>query len=105
MGSKTNKEMKNNNNFEPLKNKKWLFPETGKAGFHYDDVNNAVAGLKQDLKKAYTGLHEQELITWVEKWFPDATEREQVSRMKHPDAEKEPTYIAEEKQLKILAFS
>ena len=33
----------------PLKNKNWLFTETGKEGFHYDDVSNAVVGLKKDL--------------------------------------------------------
>lgn len=59
------------NSFEPLDNKDWLFPETGKAGFHYDDVSNAVAGLKEDLRKSYIGLHKEELIARIEKWFPD----------------------------------
>ena len=92
-------------NYKPLKNKKWLFPETGKAGFHYDDVTSAVAGLKKDLRNSYAGLHEEELITWVEKWFPDATEEDQVSRMKQPNAKREMTPTPEGKQLKIVAFS
>lgn len=37
----------NNTMHTPLKNKNWLFPESGKEGFHYDDVNNAVSGLKK----------------------------------------------------------
>jgi hypothetical protein len=64
----------------PLKNKKWLFPETGKAGFHYDDVSSAVVGLKSDLQRNYSGLNERELISEVEKWFPDITEREHASK-------------------------
>ena len=61
------------NGFEPLDNKEWLFPETGKAGFHYDDVSNAVAGLKEDLRNY---LFDEELVARVEKWFPDVVERE-----------------------------
>ena len=64
------------NNFKPLKNKDWLFPATGKAGFHYDDVSNAVIGLLDDLRKSYIDLDEEELVARVEKWFPDITERE-----------------------------
>jgi hypothetical protein len=74
------------NNFDPLKNKKWLFPETGKAGFHYDDVTSAVGGLKQEIRKSYAGLRREKFISWVEKWFPDAFERDQVSQMKKPKA-------------------
>ena len=40
----------------PLKNKNWLFTETGKEGFHYDDVSNAVVGLKKDLIESYTDV-------------------------------------------------
>ena len=61
------------NGFEPLDNKEWLFPETGKAGFHYDDVSNAVAGLKEDLRNY---LYDEELVARVEKWFPDVIKRE-----------------------------
>ena len=90
----------------PLKNKKWLFPETGKAGFHFADVSGAVAGLKQDLKSSYMGLHEEELISWVEKWFPDATEQEQRTQTKHQNTEQEAvTHKTEEdKQLTIAVF-
>ncbi len=90
----------------PLKNKKWLFPETGKAGFHFADVSGAVAGLKQDLKRSYTGLHEEELISWVEKWFPDATEQEQGTRMKRQNTEREAVThkMEEDNQLTITVF-
>ncbi len=64
------------NSFEPLQNKDWLFPETGKAGFHYDDVSKAVTGLINELRKTHMDLYEDELITWVKKWFPDITEIE-----------------------------
>jgi hypothetical protein len=64
------------NGFEPLHNKDWLFPETGKAGFHYDDVSNAVTGLIEELRKSHMDLHRKELITRVKKWFPDITERD-----------------------------
>lgn len=95
-----------NNVCTPLKNKKWLFPETGKAGFHFADVSGAVAGLKQDLKRSYTGLHEEELISWVEKWFPDATEQEQRTRMKRQNTEQEAVThkMEEDKQLTIAVF-
>ncbi len=92
------------NSFGPLKNKKWLFPETGKAGFHYDDVSNAVTGLKKDLRKTYNGLHEEELITQIEKWFPDVTEREQVSQMKQPRTSKETASMHEEGQLELVVY-
>lgn len=69
----------NNTMHTPLKNKNWLFPESGKEGFHYDDVNNAVSGLKKDLIKTYRELNEEKLVTLFEQWFPDITEREQVS--------------------------
>jgi len=96
----------NGNRFTPLKNKKWLFPETGKAGFHFADVSGAVAGLKQDLKRSYMGLHEEELISWVEKWFPDVTEQEQKTRMKCQNTEREAIThrMEEDKQLTITVF-
>lgn len=64
------------NSYEPLHNKDWLFPETGKAGFHYNDVSNAVAGLIEELRKSHMNLYGEELVAWVEKWFPDITERD-----------------------------
>lgn len=91
--------------FEPLKNKKWLFPETGKAGFHYNDISSAITGLKKDIKGSYAGLHEEELIALVEKWFPDVVEREQVSRMKQSEAKREEASMCEEGQLKLVAYS
>ena len=63
------------NNLEPLANKDWLFPETGKAGFHYDDVSNAVIGLIEELRKIYH--NEEEIVNRIEKWFPDITKRRQ----------------------------
>lgn len=92
------------NSYEPLKNKKWLFPETGKAGFHYDDVSNAVIGLKKELINSYSGLHLEELTTYVEKWFPDIEEEKQTPRIKQPITE-ETIQITTEKQMKILSFS
>jgi hypothetical protein len=89
---------------EPLKNKKWLFPETGKAGFHYDDISNAVTGLKKDIRKAYAGLHEEELMTMVEKWFPDVAERKQVSQMKQPEEKRKVIPVTERGQLKIVTY-
>ncbi len=63
------------NSFEPLYNKDWLFPETGKAGFHYNDVNSAVKGLLQDLQKYHINPSGEDFITWIEKWFPDIFRR------------------------------
>jgi hypothetical protein len=63
----------------PLRNKNWLFTETGKEGFHYDDVSDAVIGLKKELEESHVNLPETKLVALVEKWFPDVTEREQVS--------------------------
>jgi len=71
-----------NNRYTPLKNKNWLFPETGKEGFHYDDVSNAVVGLKKDLIEPYTDVSVKKFVSLVEKWFPDITEREMISWMK-----------------------
>lgn len=93
------------NSFKPLKNKKWLFPETGKAGFHYDDVSNAVAGLKKDLMMSDIGLHEEKFIARIEKWFSDVAEREPVSQMKRPEVKKKTASIYEGEQLKIVAYS
>jgi hypothetical protein len=62
----------------PLRNKNWLFTETGKEGFHYDDVSDAVTGLKKELEESHANLPETKLVALVEKWFPDVTEREQV---------------------------
>ncbi len=86
----------------PLKNKRWLFPETGKAGFHYEDVSRAVKGLQRDLHQAYAGAHEEELLSWVKKWFPDAIDQESSSspvssRGEKPSPEKE-------HQLTIMTF-
>ena len=100
MGKKLTGVMK----FEPLKNKKWLFPETGKAGFHYNDISSAVTGLKKDIRESYNGLHEEELMTLVEKWFPDVVEREQTSRMKQSEAKIEATSMREGGQLKLVAY-
>lgn len=66
----------------PLKNKNWLFTETGKEGFHYDDVSNAVIGLKKDLIESDTDVSVNKFVSLVEKWFPDITEREQISWMR-----------------------
>jgi hypothetical protein len=91
----------NDNIHTPLKNKKWLFPETGRAGFHYDDINNAVTGLKKDLRESYRDLYEEELLALVEKWFPDVTEREQFSWMRQPRTQRK-TMTYDEKQLEIV---
>jgi hypothetical protein len=63
------------NGYELLYNKDWLFPETGKAGFHYNDVNSAVKGLIEDLRKYKIYPNSEELIKWIEKWFPDIFRR------------------------------
>jgi len=89
------------NIYKPLKNKKWLFPETGKAGFHYDDINNAVTGLKKDLRKSNGGLHKKELLALVEKWFPDVTERKQYFWLKLSKTQRK-TMSYDEKQLEIV---
>jgi hypothetical protein len=70
------------NTYIPLKNKNWLFPETGKEGFHFKDVSNAVVGLKKDLMESYTDASVKKFVSLVEKWFPDITEREQNFWMK-----------------------
>ena len=66
---------------EPLKNKKWLFPETGKGGFHFDDVTYAVSGITQNIRKKYTGLPEKELVALVEKWFPDVASKDEEKQL------------------------
>ena len=53
--------------FTPLKNKKWLFPETGRGGFHYKDVSYAVIGLKKDLINSYPKNQKDEIISCIEK--------------------------------------
>ena len=90
--------------YTPLKNKNWLFPETGKEGFHYDDVSNAVTGLKKELKESHTHLPETKLVALVEKWFPDITEREQVSWMKQSKAHKKIVPMQKEEQLEIVEY-
>jgi len=67
---------------EPLENKKWLFPETGKGGFHYNDVESAVAGLQIDLLKNYNG-NKKELIRLVERWFPDVSKDKKTQLFKN----------------------
>lgn len=57
----------------PLENKKWLFPETGQGGFHYNDVKNAVAGLEIELMKNYDGENKDQILQLVERWFPDVS--------------------------------
>jgi hypothetical protein len=57
----------------PLENKKWLFPETGQGGFHYNDVKNAVAGLEIELMKNYNGKNKDQILQLVERWFPDVS--------------------------------
>jgi hypothetical protein len=93
-----------NNMYTPLKNKNWLFPETGKEGFHYDDVSNAVVGLKKDLIESYTDVSVKKFVSLVEKWFPDITEREQVSWMKQPRAHKKTVPMQKEEQLEIVEY-
>jgi len=93
-----------NNMHTPLKNKNWLFPETGKEGFHYDDVSNAVIGLKKDLKEFRTCLPETNLIALIEKWFPDITEKEQVSWMNQPEANKKTVPMQKEEQLETAEY-
>ena len=58
---------------DPLDNKKWLFPETGQGGFHYNDVKSAVAGLQIELLKKYNGKNKKELLKLIERWFPDVS--------------------------------
>ena len=57
----------------PLENKKWLFPETGQGGFHYNDVKNAVAGLEIELMKNYNGENKDQILRLIESWFPDVS--------------------------------
>lgn len=57
----------------PLENKKWLFPETGQGGFHYNDVKSAVAGLEIELMKNYSGENKDQILRLVERWFPDVS--------------------------------
>lgn len=66
---------------EPLKNKKWLFPETGKGGFHFDDVTVAIHGLKCDIRASCRGVHEEELVALVEKWFPDVASKDEEKQL------------------------
>ena len=61
---------------KPLKNKSWLFTETGKTGFHYDDASNAIEGMKYDLQHNYSRLNKRELLSQLEKWFPDVIEED-----------------------------
>jgi len=93
-----------NTMYTPLKNKNWLFTETGKEGFHYDDVSNAVSGLKKDFIESYRGLQEEKFLSLVEKWFPDVTEREQVSWMKQSHAHKKTEPQQKEEQLEIVEY-
>ena len=72
----------------PLKNKNWLFTETGKEGFFYEDVSNAVVGLKKELIESYTDVSVKKFVSLVEKWFPDITQREQVFCMKQSQSHK-----------------
>ena len=90
--------------YTPLKNKNWLFTETGKEGFHYDDVSNAVSGLKKDLIESYTDVSVKKIVSLVEKWFPDVTEREQVSWMKQSHAHKKTEPLQKEEQLEIARY-
>jgi len=64
--------------FPAAVNKNWLFPETGKEGFHYDDDSNVVTGLKKSYE-SLTDVSVKKFVSLVEKWFPDITEREQIS--------------------------
>ena len=93
-----------NNMHTPLKNKNWLFPETGKEGFHYDDVSIAVSGLKKDLREYDTHLPETKLVALIEKWFPDITGREQVSRMEQPRARKKTAPMNKEEHLELFGY-
>ena len=93
-----------NNMYVPLKNKNWLFTETGKEGFHYDDVNNAVVGLKKDLIESYTDVSVKKFVSLVEKWFPDITEREQISWMKQSHTQKKTVSQQKEEQLEIARY-
>jgi len=93
-----------NNMYTPLKNKNWLFPETGKEGFHYDDVSNAVVGLKKDLIESYTDVSVKKFVSLVEKWFPDITEREQNSWMKQSPAHEKTGPLQKEEHLEIARY-
>lgn len=93
-----------NNMYAPLKNKNWLFTETGKEGFHYDDVSNAVVGLKKDLIESYTDVSVKKFVSLVEKWFPDITEREQVSWMKQSHIHRKTVALQKEVQLESLGI-
>jgi hypothetical protein len=95
----------NNTIYTPLKNKMWLFTETGKAGFHYDDVSNAVTGLKKEVKESHTHLSEKKLVDLVEKWFPDIIEREQIFWMEQPRAPKKTISMHQEGQSEIIEYS
>jgi hypothetical protein len=68
--------MMKKNKLKPLKNKNWLFPETGKEGFHYEDVFSAVAGFKNELQRKYAGSNEREIIIAIEKWFADVVDED-----------------------------
>ena len=89
--------------FTPLKNKKWLFPETGRGGFHYKDVSYAVTGLKMDLINNYPEKQKDDIISWIEKWFPDVSNNMIRSTMKQSE---ETTLEAknEERPLTITTF-
>lgn len=93
-----------NNMYTPLKNKNWLFTETGKEGFHYDDVSNAVVGLKKDLIESYTDVSVKKFVSLVEKWFPDITEREQNSWMKQSPAHEKTGPLQKEEHLEIARY-
>jgi hypothetical protein len=88
----------------PLKNKNWLFTETGKEGFHYDDVSNAVVGLKKDVIESYTDVSVEKFVSLVEKWFPDITDREQVSWMKQSPTQRKTVQFQKEEQLEIVRY-
>jgi hypothetical protein len=93
-----------NNMNAPLKNKNWLFTETGKEGFHYEDVSNAVVGLKKDLIESYNDVSVKKFVSLVEKWFPDITEREQVSWMKQSPAHEKTGPLQKEEHLEIARY-
>jgi hypothetical protein len=90
-----------NSMYAPLKNKNWLFTETGKEGFHYDDVSNAVVGLEKDLIESHTDASVKKFVSLVEKWFPDITEREQISWMKQSHTHRKTLPDQKEEHLEI----
>jgi hypothetical protein len=94
----------NDNMYTPLKNKNWLFPETGKEGFHYDDVSDAVVGLKKDVIESYTNVSVKKFVSLVEKWFPDITEQEQISWMKQSPTHRKTASPQKEEQLEIARY-